>query len=170
MLVGFTAFLAVFYRRYRVLRRKLGEIHPVVKSLAAAATAQYVAQIFHMVHLMVYRFNGFGFVALEVLSEILFMLSQVVVTTLLLLIGYGYTLVESELFDPWKALVCILLGTGIQVLLSSVGKLREEHAQRFHEHEGGVGMALLVLDLAHGFAAFFAACACRSSRSQHNDN
>jgi len=75
------------------------------------------------------------------------MMSQVVQTTLLISIALGYTLLhvsmdELALVKPITFVVFV-----IHAALVAVGKLHGDSHFKYHEHEGVVGWALLVLRL-----------------------
>merc|ERR1719282_1090000 len=123
-LFGFTAFLTRFGMKCRHVQQSAGELHPVIHALGGATTLQWAALAFHAVHLWAYVKNGFGIDALDLLAEILFMMSQVVVATLLIAIAQGYTLKHSKtdeltFFKPIVAVVAVL-----HVVLVGFGKLQ----------------------------------------------
>lgn len=146
-LFGFTAFLTRLCMRCRHVQRSTGELHPVIHALGGATTLQWAALAFHAVHLWAYVKNGFGIDALDLLAEILFMMSQVVVATLLIAIAQGYTLKHSKtdeltFFKPIVAMVTVL-----HVVLVGFGKLQGEASEKYHENEGAVGWVLLAVRL-----------------------
>merc|ERR1719464_2579661 len=96
-LAGFSFFIWIFSKRIVVFYQSARSVHPVIITLTVVVGVQYLAQVLHSVHLIAYRRNGSGVKALEVLSEILFMLSQMGQTSLLILIALGYTLLQSRL-------------------------------------------------------------------------
>merc|ERR1712048_476776 len=106
------------------------------------------AQSFHTGHLVLYRLNGRGARAMEVLSEILFMLSQIIQTSLLITIALGYTLVQSKLGKLGIMIPLCSLIALIHIILVGLGKLQDDASHKFHEHEGISGWILLVLRLA----------------------
>merc|ERR1719517_135561 len=84
--------LLAYGRRCWRLHQQSGPLHPVVWALTAAMALQYMAQALHLAHLAEYRNGGVGLRLLDAISRQLSMASQVVHTTLLLLIARGYTL------------------------------------------------------------------------------
>jgi len=101
----------------------------------------------HTVHLWWYQADGIGSKSVDMLSEILFMLSQVVQTTLLIAISMGYTLLPSRegrmVVVKWIALLSLV----IHAALVSFGKLQDESACKYHENEGAVGWVLMSVRL-----------------------
>merc|ERR1711959_684066 len=105
------------------------------------------AQALHTLHLQSYQSNGVGILLLDWLSEVLFMLSQVVQTSLLIAIAMGYTLLPCRsghmVIVKWIALFSFV----IHAALVSFGKLQDESACKYHENEGAIGWVLLSVRL-----------------------
>merc|ERR1712046_151376 len=92
----------------------------------SAMIVQYVAQVFHVLHLWRYRYDGSGIKPLEVLSEILLMLSQVIQTSLLILIALGYTLLQSRMGELDLMIpLCFMVGV-IHLMLAGFGKITDD--------------------------------------------
>eukprot|EP00927_Polykrikos_kofoidii_P031008 TRINITY_DN26675_c0_g1_i1.p1 TRINITY_DN26675_c0_g1~~TRINITY_DN26675_c0_g1_i1.p1 ORF type:complete len:496 (-),score=59.80 TRINITY_DN26675_c0_g1_i1:163-1491(-) len=146
-LCGFFAFMFVFCKRAMKFSDSAGSIHPVIWTLGIGMLLQCIAHIFHTVHLFAYSYDGQGLKALEVLSEVLFMVSQVMQTSLLILIGLGYTLLQSKIGELDIIIpMCFMLGI-IHILLVGFGKLRDDASYKYHENEGPVGWILMILRL-----------------------
>merc|ERR1712146_767294 len=124
-----------------------GRLHEVIWILSTAIALQFVAQGLHTLHLWRYLSDGIGVQLLDLMSEVLFMLSQVVQTTLLIAIAMGYTLLPSRggrlVIVKWIALLSLF----IHAALVSFGKLQDESACKYHENEGAVGWVLLSVRL-----------------------
>jgi hypothetical protein len=71
-LAGFSVFAWYFTQSAQKFMKCAGSIHPVIWVLISAMLVQYVAQVFHVLHLWRYSYDGSGIKALEVLSEIFF--------------------------------------------------------------------------------------------------
>merc|ERR1719261_1390352 len=108
---------------------------------------QFIAQVFHTGHLLRYMYDGSGLKPLEVLSEILFILSQVVQTSLLILIGLGYTLVQSKIGELDLMIPMCFMVAVIHIMLVGFGKIQDDASYKYHENEGAVGWVLLILRL-----------------------
>jgi len=146
-LVGLSAFIACYWVRCCSFVESAGGLHQVIWALTAAISLQFVAQVLHTLHLWRYQVDGTGMQTLDLMSEVLFMLSQVVQTTLLIAIGMGYTLFPSR-DDRMIIVKCIaLLSLVIHAALVSFGKLQDESACKFHENEGAVGWVLMTVRL-----------------------
>jgi len=140
-----TAFAGHFCARCRRFRSNVGMVHPVILTLSAVIFAQWLAQAFHTIHLWIYRGDGVGEVTLDFISEVLFMLSQVVTSTLLILIAQGYTLLRSKMEDMELIRpIAIVVGI-VHVVLVGLGKLQGDTSGKYHEHEGLVGWILLAI-------------------------
>ncbi|CAK0841028.1 unnamed protein product, partial [Prorocentrum cordatum] len=146
-LLGFTVFCWYFGQSTAKFMRSAGSIHPVIWVLISGLVVQYIAQVFHWLHLWKYSYDGSGIKALEVLSEIMFMLSQVLQTSLLILIALGYTLLQSRMGELDLMIpMCFMIGV-IHVMLVGFGKIKDDASYKYHENEGAVGYILLAIRL-----------------------
>lgn len=152
-LITFSAFLF----RYGVLcvrvARSAGSVHLVVCALTVAMMLQYIGQVLQVVHLWRYKDDGVGTHSLDIFSEILFMVSQALQTTLLIAIALGYTLLHSTM-DEIALVKPIALGVSLlHAGLVYLGKIHGDTSCKYHENEGMVGCILLVIRL--GLYAWF---------------
>jgi len=146
-LIGFTLFLYRFRVAVSAFLRSAGSIHTVIWTLTAAMVLQYVAQCCHTLHLWVFRYNGAGLWGLDLVSEMLLMVAQVIQSSLLILIALGYTLLQSTVGDlDLMLLVSSPLGV-IHIIIVAMSKLGDGHSYKFHENEGVFGWVLLTLRL-----------------------
>ncbi|KAF4684583.1 hypothetical protein FOZ62_030538, partial [Perkinsus olseni] len=88
-----------FAKECRKFVRSADSLHPVVITLACAIGLQFCSTVFELIHLHNYNNNGYGVKPLDVLSEICGMLVEVLLSSLLILIALGYTLLHSKLGD-----------------------------------------------------------------------
>eukprot|EP00931_Biecheleriopsis_adriatica_P100907 TRINITY_DN76143_c0_g1_i1.p1 TRINITY_DN76143_c0_g1~~TRINITY_DN76143_c0_g1_i1.p1 ORF type:complete len:462 (+),score=74.49 TRINITY_DN76143_c0_g1_i1:55-1386(+) len=147
-LASFSGFLYWFTKRTKEFSKSAGYVHPVIWTLAAGMLTQFVAQAMHTLHLWAYKYDGDGLKACEVLSEILFMLSQVIQTSLLILIALGYTLLQSKIGELDLMIpMCFMVGV-IHIMLVGFGKIKDDASYKFHENEGIIGWILLFMRLA----------------------
>jgi len=147
VLLCLAAFLARYCARCKAFVSSAGKLHQVIWVLSAAIALQFMAQTLHTLHLWSYRSNGTGIAAADLLSEVLFMLSQVVQTTLLIAIAMGYTLLPSKndrmVIVKWLALMALV----IHAALVGFGKMQDVSACKYHENEGAIGWVLLSVRL-----------------------
>jgi len=142
----------------RRLRRGAG-LHPVVLALAVAVALQCVAQALYAAHLVRYSSDGVGLQRLCALAEGLSLASQAVQAALVLAIARGYTLLPAAgglgLTRPVAAIAMLAHSA-----LASFGKLQDDDPNRHHDHEGALGLVIVVARLAI-FAWFL--CAVQAS-------
>lgn len=85
----------VFYyaglRQVREMRRG-GKIHFMLQMLNICLLAELSSSFLHLGHLAVYRQKGIGLPKLDALSEMLSVTSQIILSTVLILIAQGYSL------------------------------------------------------------------------------
>lgn len=143
-------FSALIYKYVILCRdywKSARDLHPVIWTLTIAMVVQYIAQLFHTIHMVVYFSDGRGMKAMHVLSEILFMLAQVLQTSLLILIGLGYTLLQSHIGELDLMIPMCFMIAVIHIMLVGFGKIKDDAAYKYHENEGVIGWLLLVLRL-----------------------
>jgi len=143
-----SVFLLRFAAQCRRFRQSAGLVPPVIRVLAAAVLFQWLAQVLHGLNFVAYERNGLGDSTAQTSADVLFMLSQVVSSTLLIVIAQGYTLDRSKddllkTMKPCAAVVALL-----HVLLVGHGKLQGDDADKHHENEGAVGWTLLLVRLS----------------------
>jgi len=142
-LIGFTFFLYRFRVAVSAFLQSAGSIHPTIWTLTAAMVIQYGAQCCHTLHLWVFRYNGAGLWGLDLVSEILFMVAQVIQSSLLILIALGYTLLQSKIGELDLMLPVSFMVGVIHIILVGVSKVGDGHSYKFHENEGVFGWVLL---------------------------
>ncbi|CAK9117536.1 unnamed protein product [Durusdinium trenchii] len=150
-LVCFVAFSGLFAKRCLAEMTSVGRLHMVIWALVVVVAMQLLAQSLHALHLWRYSYNGTGVRPFEILAEISFILSQLVQSALLLLIGYGYTLIPVDV-DPATVLLTFGISAVVHIILVLLIKA-EDSADKFHDYEGLAGKTLLALRLA-SFAVF----------------
>merc|ERR1711920_345360 len=91
-----SGFLVHFAVRCNNFQESTGALHPVIKVLAVAVLLQWAAQVSHLLHFIVHEREGISESALETSADILFMLTQVVSSALLIMIARGYALFNLE--------------------------------------------------------------------------
>jgi hypothetical protein len=99
------------------------------------------------IHFQVYSFDGQGLKALDVVAELLNILSQVVGSSLLILIALGYTLLHSKLGNLDVVIPVVFIIGVLHVLLVGFGKIKDDASFKFYENEGVIGWILLILRL-----------------------
>merc|ERR1719379_112649 len=109
---------------------------------------QFASQVLHMGHLIKYRADGEGIWTFDAMAEVFFMVSQVGLSTLLIAIAQGYTLLLDMncSFDSSRlAFVATLAAHAALVCYSKLGEGTSSH--RHHKNDGPVGWAILVIRL-----------------------
>lgn len=160
-LVALNAYTFLMWRQTRKFSEP-GSVHPVIWSQATVLIIQNIGQLLYTFHLWRYRFNGQGIKFFEVVAEILIMSGQIVQSSLLLLIGLGYTLLQSRLGQLDIAIpVCVTIGA-VHILLVGIGKTRDDASYKYHENEGIVGWLLTIMRLLL-YAWFVCAVRCTAA-------
>eukprot|EP00930_Biecheleria_cincta_P072653 TRINITY_DN60008_c0_g1_i1.p1 TRINITY_DN60008_c0_g1~~TRINITY_DN60008_c0_g1_i1.p1 ORF type:complete len:469 (+),score=73.90 TRINITY_DN60008_c0_g1_i1:28-1407(+) len=146
-LLCFVGFVMTFGSRLRHEAVSTGKVHFVVWTLGAVVVLQLAAQALHALHLFKYSYNGSGIRAVEIFAEVLFMLSELGLSTLLIVIGFGYTLLPVKM-QPEVVLPLLVLGFFVHLSLIAVSKNEDGAADKFHSHDGVPGQILIALRLA----------------------
>lgn len=160
--VVYTGFILLVLRRISAFFGSAGSVHPVINMLLGGLVVQYVARVAHVGHLWRYAGDGMGCRGLEIFSEVLVILSQVTQTTLMILIGAGYTLLQAKLGGLDIVVFAWIVVGGMHMILVAIEKRQDDASNKWHENEGTVGWVLLVMRLA--LYACFLAVLQRTSR------
>jgi len=138
-LVLFSTYSAYYFRLCKRFMQSADQLHPIIWVLSAAIGMQMVATSLHFVHLLSYSYNGVGIKALDVINEILGAVTQVLIQSLLILIGLGYTILQSNLGDLDIIIPVVFIVVIINVLLVGFSKIKDDASYKFYENEGIVG-------------------------------
>jgi hypothetical protein len=125
--------------------RSTESLHPVMITVVSMVALHFASVFCQFLHFRSYSYDGQGLKALDVISEILNVLSQVVGTSLLILIALGYTLLHSKLGNLDVVIPVVFIIGVLHVLLVGFGKIKDDASYKFYENEGAVGWVLLIL-------------------------
>ncbi|CEM31130.1 unnamed protein product [Vitrella brassicaformis CCMP3155] len=159
--LSYIVMMLVFLKRELELMRTQ-PLHPIIQVLNVAILSSAAGSLLNMTHLFFYAHNGTGLTLCDVLSEVLSMLSQMLVTTILLLIALGYTLRTGDLAKvrvgsapalPVVATVCV----GHLVLVAIGNHMADDSRFKFHSNEGAIGWTIVCIRIAL-YAIFLVAC------------
>jgi hypothetical protein len=141
-----------------------GVLHPVLWYLTAGVLLQYVAQALHVRDLWRYRADGVGEWTIDALSSNLFLASEVLHTTLILMIAQGHTILPSRQGDSLTFMKLVAAGVLLlHAALVGFGRQQDGASSTHHENDGAVGWAILALRLL--LYSWFLHCV-RGSRQQ----
>ncbi|EER15679.1 Integral membrane protein GPR180 precursor, putative, partial [Perkinsus marinus ATCC 50983] len=111
------AFSYRFYLACRRFIRSAESLHPLVITLACIISLQALVLLFQVLHMWWYAYNGYGLKALDVISQMLSVVNEVIVTSLLILIASGYTLLQSDLGDLDIVIPIVFMVAIIHILI-----------------------------------------------------
>lgn len=78
---------------YQVMEMKRsGRIHVMVQMLNICVLSQMSSSLLHVAHLLAYRYNGKGIPFLDGVAETMAVVSQIVMSSVMIFISFGYTL------------------------------------------------------------------------------
>jgi hypothetical protein len=142
-----SGFLVHFSLQCRRFQRGCGagKLHPVIRVLAGAVLLQWAAQVLLLLHLLFYRQTGVGASGLAACADVLFMLSQVLSSALLLVIARGYTLLGSRHEELTSARPTLAAMALLHVALVSCDKLLGDRFDKHHDNAGAVGWGILAV-------------------------
>ncbi|KAF4682363.1 hypothetical protein FOZ60_010665 [Perkinsus olseni] len=143
----FGAFSCHFYTACRRFVRSAESLHPLVITLACIIALQALVLLFEVLHMWRYAYNGYGLKALDVISQMLSVGDEVIVTSLLILIASGYTLLQSDLGDLDIVIPIVFMVAIIHILIVGFGKVKDDASYKFYENEGVAGYLLSVMRL-----------------------
>jgi len=142
------AFLVYYLKLCKKYYQSAQGLHPVIWVLSISIIVQFLSIVLSLIHLWWYTGNGYGLRAVDIIAEILSTVSHVLLTSLLILLALGYTLLQSNLGQldiviPIVFIICI-----VHVLLVGFGKIKDDASYKFHENEGIVGWIILSVRLS----------------------
>ena len=146
-LVFFAYMVHYIYKECKRTLRSEQALHPVSITLIAMVGLHMASILCQFIHFQVYSYDGQGFKALDVIAELLNILSQVVGSSLLILIALGYTLLHSKLGNLDVVIPVVFIIGVLHVLLVGFGKIKDDASFKFYENEGVIGWILLILRL-----------------------
>lgn len=155
--------IVLYYTAFRQVRemRNSGKLHLMLQMLNLCLITQLASSVLHLMHAVSYRRTGVGFPKLDVFSEALSVTSQIVLSTVLILIARGYSLNLTTTGPPtlhkrptFAVVFCVTL---IHVLLVIVDHLHADPRFRFHKADGLIGPTFTVLRVAL-WALFVRSC------------
>lgn len=116
--------------------------------LSAAIGLELYSIFFESIHLLIYSYNGSGFVIFSFFSQMCQIGSQLMIIVLLILISSGWGIHSSDLPVSDTSLFGILILILIYVVLVGTGKVADESSYKFSMYEGVTGTCMIVLRLA----------------------
>ncbi|XP_035694123.1 integral membrane protein GPR180-like [Branchiostoma floridae] len=132
---------------------KEGPMYLVLKLLTVATSLQFTAALFNMLHYQRYSKDGEGSPFFLNLSEMLEVLSALVMLYMLLNVAMGWTLAGSKATklsnlknNPIVTIVVLGLGA-VQAVLALWEQFQSSEHQTYHAHRSAVGLSLVVLRL-----------------------
>jgi len=146
--------------------KSAGAIHPVIWTLSVVLCMQYVAYLCHTAHLWVYSYDGYGLWVLDFMFEILLMVTHLILTSLLIVIALGYTLLHSSIGELDIVIPVMCTITVPHITLVAIGKFfRDDASDKYHENEGLVGWLLLLFRMLLYIGFLYS---IRSTAAQNN--
>lgn len=163
---AYSAFLG--YTMYKQ-KESSKNIHLVVALLVFAYGLQYISVIYELIHLWVYKRNGYGIFYCDFLSEVLEGFSQTLIAFVLICLASGWTLVDmdfdknrgnsigtllrnpSRLFDGFNVVVVVMIAFMVaNFVLQALNKGYDDHFKKFHDYESAPGQLLVLLRFTLG--------------------
>ena len=146
-LVLYAIFSCFFLSACKKFYKSSDGLHPIIWTLASAVCLHLLSIFFEFLHLWDYSSDGQGIKALNVIGQMAEILSQVILTSLLILIGLGYTLLHSTIGNLDIVIPIVFIVGIMHLLLVGFGKIKDDASYKFSENEGVVGWMLVGLRL-----------------------
>jgi hypothetical protein len=156
LLAFFTAFLFGSTRKAFARYQQTDEFEGTQLALGIAISAAFLSLLLQCVHIWVYSYNGHGLIVVDFLSQALEVLSQLVLTVLLILVSSGWTLKYRGFPDADTYVPITLLVVMLHFLMVGLGRITDDSYYKFSDYEGVPGVILIVLRL--GMWGWFLYC------------
>eukprot|EP01016_Furgasonia_blochmanni_P039642 TRINITY_DN4955_c0_g1_i10.p1 TRINITY_DN4955_c0_g1~~TRINITY_DN4955_c0_g1_i10.p1 ORF type:complete len:302 (+),score=110.43 TRINITY_DN4955_c0_g1_i10:653-1558(+) len=145
LLAGFLVFNA---RKFLESNRKNETVDWAFALLLSAIACQFLSLVLTVTHLVSFAEDGLGLPFFKGLGQALGVLSQFLITLLLILISRGWTIAFMKFESSDKVTPIALSIATLQVFLVGLGNLEDEIHSRYHEWESGIGYGLLAIRIA----------------------
>jgi len=143
-LVAKTILFIFMAYRCRIILKLCGEIHPVIWALITIVLTQYLSQVLHSIYIDWYHKDGFSWHKLETFSEVFEMISQVILSILIIYIALGYTLLQSKIDSGLEEVTPLSFMIGMfHVMFVGFAKIQEDGAYRTNKHNSVSGWFLV---------------------------
>ncbi|XP_019864220.1 PREDICTED: integral membrane protein GPR180-like [Amphimedon queenslandica] len=139
--------IAYFARRVWQSIQKGGPMHEVLQVLSVAIAVHFLSAFFMFINLWIFKNDGEGSSACETLSEILDVVSQMIMICMLLSMSMGWTLgqvIPHPVNNKGQLGIIALVG-GAEVILVLWEQSYEESHYTYHVHENLPGFLLVCL-------------------------
>lgn len=116
--------------------------------LAAAIGLELYSIFFESIHLIIYAYNGSGFVIFSFFSQMCNIGSQLLIIVLCILMSSGWGISTSDFPVSDTSLFGALILVLVYVVLIGTGKVADESSYKFSMYEGTTGNGMLMLRLS----------------------
>lgn len=143
---GILCFVAI--REIREMKR-FGRVHVMLQMLNVCILTQLSSSLLHFCHLLAYAYNGHGLPMFDLAAEALAAISQIVLSSVLIFIAFGYSLnipTPKQTLEI-SAIPIVAVVTALHVCLVVVDKYNADPRFKSHAAEGAVGVTFTVLRL-----------------------
>lgn len=138
----------MIYKQMEVMKNQLFKIHIMSQILNAALISSIAGTIFHMVYLLKVGSNGSQYPLLLGLSEACFAVTQIGITSCLILIAMGVTLnVVEKMPLPVFGVIGAAI-TAVHIIIIITDKYLSDSRYRYYGAQGAVGYILTVFRVA----------------------
>jgi len=146
MLVIAAFFVSNSIKFYKFYNREEGGDYPTLIT-TVALFIEFLSLLCEILHLWIYSYNGKGSAFFNFSNHVLSITSQFLITCLLLLIAYGWSInfLEFEDMDVFIPLG-ILLGI-MHIVIIGVGKIIDNEHYKYHDYENWAGVVIIVVRL-----------------------
>ena len=144
IIAGF--FVSNSIKFYKFYNKEEGADYPTLIT-TIALFIEFLSLACEILHLWIYSYNGKGSAFFNFSNHVLSITSQFLITCLLLLIAYGWSInfLEFEDMDVFIPLG-VLLGI-MHIVIIGVGKIIDNEHYKYHDYENWAGVVIIVVRL-----------------------
>lgn len=131
------------------------DVHPIIYLLLAAIACEVLANLFEILHLTRYTYNGIGWKFFDFLHQFFMWGGKFVLVIIFSMVGWGWTITcrDFEPFLPVFVPVCMFVAMA-HVMLILLAYLFEQ-PEKFHDHETVPGYLLIGLRIILFFSMMY---------------
>eukprot|EP00357_Protocruzia_adherens_P012514 CAMPEP_0115009516 /NCGR_PEP_ID=MMETSP0216-20121206/22674_1 /TAXON_ID=223996 /ORGANISM="Protocruzia adherens, Strain Boccale" /LENGTH=443 /DNA_ID=CAMNT_0002377369 /DNA_START=301 /DNA_END=1632 /DNA_ORIENTATION=+ len=143
-----------FYQLF-LMYKKEETYDNVLIFLNVAVITEFIAILFDLIHMAVYANNGQGVQVLNIFGSIFSLISQFILTLILILIASGWTITYNELQNIDAIIPISMLVAFSQIVFYVIGSVHQRE-YRYHDFEGWHGVVIAIIKIA--IFAYFVYC------------
>lgn len=107
--------------------------------------------LFHLIHLIIFSYNGKGFLVVRVISALFSISSQVIISSLIIFISFGWSISFTHVHDKDAYIVIFIVILLLNMIIMGLTVIDYGAETKYHDFSGVQGVLLVLLRLGMYF-------------------